>query len=129
MNTHLPADGAAGLTGRREADERLLDDVAALEQADPGMMLRAVAGAGAQVRESASVATEAHLAELAEEGRPRSVVVAGAGTAARTGDILATVAGSRSVVPVISHRSPGVPGWVGAADVVIAVSASGRSPE
>lgn len=133
MTTHGPVDrtpeGTTGLSGRREADERLLDDAAALEKADPGRMLRAVAAAGAQVRESASVAAEAHLAELAEEGRPRSVVVAGAGTAARTGDILATVAGSRCLVPVLSHRSPGVPGWVGAADVVIAVSASGRSPE
>ena len=32
-------------------------------------------------------------------------------------------------MPVITHRNAGVPGWVGAADVVIAVSASGRSPE
>jgi hypothetical protein len=56
-------------------------------------------------------------------------VVAGQGTAARTGDILATVAGPRCPVPVLTHRSVGVPGWVGAADVVIAVSASGRSPE
>jgi glucose/mannose-6-phosphate isomerase len=55
--------------------------------------------------------------------------VAGVGTAGRTGDILSTVAGPRCQVPVLSHRSPGVPGWVGAADVVIAVSASGRSPE
>jgi hypothetical protein len=56
-------------------------------------------------------------------------VVAGAGTAARTGDILETVAGPRCPVPVIGHRSAGIPGWVGAADAVIAVSASGRSPE
>ena len=39
------------------------------------------------------------------------------------------MAGPRCPVPVIAHRSAGVPGWVGAADVVIAVSASGRSPE
>ncbi|WP_415646364.1 SIS domain-containing protein, partial [Stackebrandtia soli] len=55
--------------------------------------------------------------------------VAGVGTAARTGDILSAVAGPHCPVPVMSHRSAGVPGWVGAADVVIAVSASGRSPE
>ena len=61
---------------------------------------------------------------LADEGRPRAVVVAGVGTAARTGDLLATVAGPRCPVPVLAHRSAGVPGWVGAADVVIAVSAS-----
>jgi hypothetical protein len=30
---------------------------------------------------------------------------------------------------VVGHRSAGIPGWVGAADAVIAVSASGRSPE
>src|SRR6185436_10744084 len=96
---------------------------------DPGGMLRATASAGAQVRESAALAAEANLAALAEEGRPRAVVVAGAGTAVRTGDVLVTVAGPRCPVPVLAHRSPGIPGWVGAADVVIAVSASGRSPE
>jgi hypothetical protein len=57
------------------------------------------------------------------------VVVAGVGTAARTGDVLDTVAGARCPVPVLSHRSAGIPGWVGVGDVVIAVSASGRSPE
>ena len=91
-------------------------------------MLRATASAGAQVRESAALAAEANLAVLADEGRPRAVVVAGIGTAGRTGDVLATVAGPRCPVPVIAHRSAGVPGWVGAADVVIAVSASGPQP-
>ena len=45
-----------------------------------------------------------------------------------TGDILATVAGPRCPVPVIGHRSAGVPGWVGAADVVIAVCAVRPQP-
>ncbi|MGI5213940.1 SIS domain-containing protein [Plantactinospora sp. CA-290183] len=122
-------DGTAGLRGRRVADEALLDDVAALSKIDPGDMLRHTASGGSQVRESAALAAEANLSVLADEGRPRAVVVAGIGTAARTGEVLATVAGPRCPVPVISHRSAGVPGWVGAADVVIAVSASGRSPE
>jgi hypothetical protein len=43
--------------------------------------------------------------------------------------VLAAVAGPRCPVPVVAHRSAGVPGWVGAADTVLAVSASGRSPE
>lgn len=124
-----PVDGTAGVRGHREVDEELLDDAEALERNDPGGMLRATAAAGAQVRESAALAAEANLAVLADEGRPRAVVVAGVGTAARTGDLLATVAGPRCPVPVLAHRSAGVPGWVGAADVVIAVSASGRSPE
>jgi len=124
-----PLEGAAGLTGRRVADESLLEDEKAMIANDPGGMLRATASAGAQVRESAALAAEANLSALADEGRPRAVVVAGIGTAGLTGSILATVAGPRCPVPVIGHRSAGVPGWVGAADVVIAVSASGRSPE
>jgi glucose/mannose-6-phosphate isomerase len=124
-----PVDGTAGVRGHRELDEDLLDDPEALERNDPGGMLRATAAAGAQVRELAALAAEANLSALADEGRPRAVVVAGVGTAARTGELLATVAGPRCPVPVLAHRSAGVPGWVGAADVVIAVSASGRSPE
>jgi len=124
-----PFEGTAGLTGRRVADEALLSDEKAMLANDPGGMLRATASAGAQVRESAALAAEANLSVLADEGRPRAVVVAGIGTAGLTGNILATVAGPRCPVPVIGHRSAGVPGWVGAADVVIAVSASGRSPE
>jgi glucose/mannose-6-phosphate isomerase len=124
-----PIDGSAGVRGHRIVDEALLDDPAALAELDPGGMLRSTASGGAQVRESAALAAEANLGVLADEGRPRAVVIAGIGTAGRTGDLLATVAGPRCPVPVIAHRSAGVPGWVGAADVVIAVSASGRSPE
>lgn len=122
-------DGTAGVSGHRDVDESRLDDLAALAERDPGGMLRHIASGGAQVRESATLAAEANLSVLADEGRPRAVVIAGIGTAGRTGDVLATVAGPRCPVPVIPHRSAGVPGWVGAADVVIAVSASGRSPE
>ena len=124
-----PLDGTAGIRGHRNVDESLLNDAASLLAADPSGMLRALASAGAQVRESAALAAEANLASLADEGRPRAVVVAGVGTAARTGDLLETVAGPRCPVPVVLHRSAGIPGWVGAADAVIAVSASGRSPE
>lgn len=124
-----PMDGATGVNGHRIPDESLLDDEKTMLANDPGGMLRATASAGAQVRESAALAAEADLSMLADEGRPRAVVVAGIGTAGLTGNILATVAGHRCPVPIIGHRSAGIPGWVGAADVVIAVSASGRSPE
>jgi len=115
--------------GNRSFDHELLDDAQALAARDAGGMLRAIASAGAQVREAAALTAETDLSGLADEGRPRAVIVAGAGTAARTGDILATVAGPRCPVPVVPHRGGEVPGWIGAADVVIAVSASGRSPE
>jgi glucose/mannose-6-phosphate isomerase len=112
-----------------DIDEYRLDDPEVLGDPDAASMLRSVAGAGAQVREAAALAAEARLHTLAEDGRPRALVVAGVGTAARTGDVLAAVAGSGCPVPVLSHRSAIVPGWVGAADMVIAVSASGKSPE
>ncbi|BCY05833.1 SIS domain-containing protein [Actinoplanes sp. L3-i22] len=124
-----PMDGRAGVNGHRVADESLLNDEKSMLANDPGGMLRATASAGAQVRESAALAAETDLSMLADEGRPRAVVVAGIGTAGLTGNILSTVAGPRCPVPIIGHRSAGIPGWVGAADVVIAVSASGRSPE
>jgi glucose/mannose-6-phosphate isomerase len=122
-------EGTNGLRGRRRADEAALDDPAAIAANDPGGILRGIASAGPQIREVMQLAAEANLAGLADEGRPRAVVVAGIGTAARTGELLATVAGPRCPVPVLAHRSAGIPGWVGAADVVIAVSASGHSPE
>ena len=124
-----PLEGGPKIRGHRHVEEALLDDAEALREADPSGMLRALASAGAQVRESAALAAEADLSLLADEGRPRAVVVAGIGTAGLTGNILATVAGHRCPVPIIGHRSAGIPGWVGAADVVFAVSASGRSPE
>jgi glucose/mannose-6-phosphate isomerase len=121
--------GGEWLRGHREVEEALLNDTERLLRSDPSGMLRALASAGAQVREAAALAAEANLSALADEGRPRAVVVAGVGTAARTCDLLETVAGPRCPVPVLAHRSAGIPGWVGAADAVIAVSASGRSPE
>ena len=109
--------------------DELVDDVARLEQGDPGGMLPAVASGAAQVRESAVFAREAGLAALADEGRPRAVVVCGMGGSGIAGDVLAAVAGVGSPVPILTHRGYGLPGWVGAADLVIAVSCSGSTEE
>jgi glucose/mannose-6-phosphate isomerase len=106
-----------------------LDDAAALEAADPGGMLRAVASSAAQVREAAVLSGEAGLARLADEDRPRSVVVCGMGGSGIAGDVLAAVAGPACRVPVLTHRGFGLPTWVGAADLVIAVSCSGSTQE
>jgi glucose/mannose-6-phosphate isomerase len=109
-------------------DEALYGGHAAAE-ADPGDMLRAVAGAGAQVRASASASLEAGLSALADEGRPRAVVVLGAGVAGLAGDVLVGTAGSACPVPLVVHRRSDLPPWLGAADLVVAVSASGRTEE
>ncbi len=92
-------------------------------------MLRQVASAAAQIREAQFRTAEADLAELADGGRPRSVVVAGMGGSAISGDVLAAVCGLGCPVPVITVRGYQLPGWVGAADLVMAVSCSGATEE
>ena len=107
----------------------LLDDVAAIDAGDPGGMLRAIATSGAQVREAALLAGEAGMARLADDGRPRAVVVVGMGGSAVAGDVLAAVAGPTLPVPLVVHRDFGLPGWVGPMDLVVAVSCSGTTAE
>jgi len=113
----------------RYADDRLLDDPAALAQADPGDLLRATADAGAQVRRALAAATPELLTAVAADGRPRSVVVVGLGTAGVVGDALAAVCGTGCPVPVSTLRGRTLPGWVGPLDLVVAVSLSGRTGE
>jgi len=109
--------------------DALLDDAARLESGDPSGMLRDVASSSAQVREAAVLATEADLASLIADGRPRAVVVCGMGGSGIAGDVLAAVAGLGGPVPIVSHRGYGLPAWVGPVDLVIAVSCSGATEE
>jgi glucose/mannose-6-phosphate isomerase len=112
-----------------ELDLDRLDDVNGLAEADPQDMLRAVATSAAQVRASLTAAREANLGPLAVDSRPRAIVVSGMGGSGISGDVLAAVTGMRCPVPVIVHRGYGLPGWVGAADLVMAVSCSGTTAE
>lgn len=108
-------------------DERLLEDPDALAEADPSGVLRALAGAGAQVRRGLELAAETGVERLADDERPRAVVVAARGGAAVVGDAVATLAGPASPVPVVGRTGDVLPGWVGSLDLVVAVSLSGRS--
>ena len=110
-------------------DETRLDDVAALESGDPAQMLRAVASSAAQVRMGMTAAADAGIDQVRELGRPRAIVVAGMGGSGISGDVLAAIAGPACPVPVVVHRGYGLPGWVGAADLVFAVSCSGGTEE
>jgi glucose/mannose-6-phosphate isomerase len=112
-----------------DVDDARLDDPAAVLAADPQNMLRAVATAGAQVRMAVTAAREAGLERITEGGRPRAIVVAGMGGSGIAGDVLAAVAGAACPVPIVVHRGYSLPGWVGAADLVIAVSCSGATQE
>ncbi len=110
-------------------DESILDDPARLAEADPRGMLRALAGAGAQVRRTVLAAAEAGVAALADDGIPRSVIVLGTGIAALAADAVAALAGPAATAPIIVHRAAYLPRWVGAADVVIGLSPTGAGVE
>ena len=108
-------------------DPGRLDDPGAIEAADPGGMLRQVASSAAQLREARLRAAEAGVETLAEDGRPRAIVVAGMGGSGISGDVLAAVCGGP--VPIVTVRGYRLPGWVGAADLVMVVSCSGSTEE
>lgn len=112
---------------RRPVDEQLLDDAAALTRADPARVLLALASAGAQVREAVVRSEEAGVRAIAEDDRPRSVLVASLGGSALVADVLAMLAGTGSPLPLSVRRGTPLPGWVGPLDLVIAVSLSGRA--
>ncbi len=106
-----------------------LDDPTALIEFDPSEMLRAVATSGSQVRASLTAARETSLTALALDTRPRAIVVTGMGGSGISGDVLAAVTAATGSIPMIVHRGYGLPGWVGAADLVMAVSCSGSTAE
>lgn len=110
-------------------DDAVLDDPAALAELDRGEMLRAVATAGAQVREAMLLVEPEQLAVLAEDDRPRAVVVVGMGGSGIAADVATAVCGRTCPVPVVPHRGHRLPGWVGPMDLVIAVSCSGSTEE
>lgn len=110
-------------------DDTILDDSARLSAADPSDMLAAVASSGAQMRRSVDVADHDLLAKIAEDGKPRALVVAGMGGSGVSGDVLTAVAGPSSSLPISVERTHHLPGWVSPIDMVIAVSCSGGTEE
>jgi glucose/mannose-6-phosphate isomerase len=110
------------------AAERL-DDTQLIEAADPGGMLRQVASSAAQVRTAVRTCAETDLSALAVVDRPRAIVVAGMGGSGIAGDVLDAVCGNGAAVQVVTSHGYQLPGWVGASDLVIAVSCSGSTEE
>ena len=106
-----------------------LDTPDVIEAADPGDMLRQVASSAAEVRTALRSCLEADLSAFAPDTRPRAIVVAGLGAAGLAGGILGAITGPSSPVQVVAAPAERLPGWVGAADAVIAVSGSGAAPE
>lgn len=106
-----------------------LDTPDVIEASDPGDVLRQVASAAAQVRTALRSCAETGLAAFTPADRPRAIVVAGAGASGLAGEMLQAMAGLSSPVQVVVTRAGRLPGWVGAADAVLAVSCSGSTPE
>jgi glucose/mannose-6-phosphate isomerase len=120
-------DGWGGAEFVLAADR--LDTPDVVEAADPGDTLRQVASAAAQVRTALRSCAETDLSGFAADGRPRAVVVAGMGGSGLAGEMLNAMAGLSSPVQVVISQAERLPGWVGAADAVVAVSCSGSTPE
>jgi len=112
-----------------EFEPERLDDQGFLDRTDASGVLREVASSGARVRMARRAAVEAGVSAIAQDGRPRAIVVAGVGGCGLAGDILAAVCGYGAPVPIVTVRSHRLPGWVGAADLVMTVSRSGRAEE
>lgn len=108
-------------------DEQLLNEESALAGADSAGVLRALAGAGAQVRRAVTLTRESVPPRWLAMDRPRAVVVAGRGSSLIVADALAAVMGSTGPIPVISLTGGVLPSWVGALDLVIGVSLSGTA--
>jgi hypothetical protein len=125
-------------------DDALLDDPAALERADTGGALLALAGAGARIRNALRLADEAGLSALRPDGRPRTVLVAGERAALTAAEVLAALGGTAcpvlglgptAAVPEetgLATGRPGLfdlawhlPGWAGSLDLLVAASAEG----
>ena len=106
-----------------------LDTPDVIEAADPGDMLRQVASAAAQVRTALRACQETDLSAFDPDVRPRAIVVAGMGSSGLPGEILTAITGLGGSVQIVVTQADRLPGWVGAADAVIAVSCSGTTPE
>ncbi|HEY1346179.1 MAG TPA: SIS domain-containing protein [Streptosporangiaceae bacterium] len=116
------------MTVDADAEERL-DATALLPAADPADMLRQVASSAAQVRSAVRATQEADLAEITDAGRPRAIVVTGMGGSGVAGDVLAAVCGPGCPAQILPVHDYQLPAWVGATDLVIAISCSGGTEE
>jgi glucose/mannose-6-phosphate isomerase len=120
-------DGWGGAEFVLAADR--LDTPDVIEAADPSDMLRQVASAAAQVRTALRSCAETDLSAFTPDARPRAMVVAGMGGSGLAGELLGAVTGASSPVQVVTAQTERLPGWVGAADAVLAVSCSGTTPQ
>ena len=104
-------------------DESVLDDERRLAAADRTGLLRSVATAGAQIRESMALSAEADVPAVLSGIRPRAVLVA---VDPGADDVAVALAGLAdrpdSAAPVVRQDGPVLPVWAGATDALLAVT-------
>src|SRR5215218_6483097 len=108
-----------------ELAEEVLDDPALLRARDPRGLLPAVAGAGAQVRETARLTEEAGLGRVTEGGRPRGLVIVARREGAVAASVLRAMLGPTSPVTVDVVPGPALPVWMGASDIAVVATRTG----
>ncbi|QXG77141.1 RpiR family transcriptional regulator [Modestobacter sp. L9-4] len=108
-----------------ELAEEVLDDLDLLRARDPRGLLPAVAGAGAQVRETTRLTEEAGLSRVTASGRPRGLVVVGRREGAVAGELLRALLGPASPVTVDVVPGPDLPVWMGPSDIAVIATRTG----
>jgi hypothetical protein len=102
-------------------DDSLLEDPAALAEADTAGLLRSAATAGAQLRSAAQAAEEAGVGSL-RGSRPRALVLLRRpGSSWYTVPLAVALLGPNCPVPVVTAEL--VPSWIGPLDVLVAHTA------
>jgi hypothetical protein len=112
------------MTGPEFAEE-VLDDLDLLRARDPRDLLPAVAGAGAQVRETARLTEEAGLGRVTEGGRPRGLVIVARREGAVAASVLRALLGQSSPVTVDVVSGPNLPVWTGPSDIAVVATRTG----
>ncbi|WP_346619973.1 SIS domain-containing protein [Blastococcus montanus] len=108
-----------------ELAEEVLDDLGLLRARDPRGLLPAVAGAGAQVRETARLTEEAALDRVTGGGRPRGLIVVARREGAVAASVLRALLGPSSPVTVEVVPGPALPVWAGPSDIAVMATRTG----
>src|SRR3954447_23462979 len=108
-----------------ELAEEVLDDLELLRARDPRGLLPAVAGAGAQVRETARLTQEAGLDRITAGGRPRGLVIVARREGAAAASVLRARRAPTSPVTVDVVPGPALPVWTGPTDIAVVATRTG----
>jgi hypothetical protein len=108
-----------------ELAEEVFDDPELLRARDPRNLLPAVAGAGAQVRETTRLTQEAGLERVTAGGRPRGLVFVARREGAVAASVLRALLGPTSLVTVDVVPGPALPVWMGATDIAVVATRTG----